>query len=70
MYYLFGKNVEPNRHLCAQCLYVFLVDNKMANISLDVHPKYRFQFSLDYTFLSLSVYPLSSCKRKSGIFVI
>ena len=37
-----------------------IADDKMANISLDVHtfiaenlPKYRLQYSLDYTFLSL-----------------
>ena len=48
---------------CAQCvLHVFLADDKMANISLDVRtfiaqnlPKYHFQSSLDYTFLSLRV---------------
>ena len=56
------KNVEPNRHLCTMSKRVFLADDKMANISLDVHTfiaqnvtKYRFQSSLDYTFLSLSV---------------
>ena len=56
-----GKNVEPNRHLCT-CLSVFLADDKMAKILLNVHasiaqnlPKYHFQCSLDYTFLSLSV---------------
>ena len=42
--------------------HVFLADDKMANISLDVHtfitqnrPKYRFESSLDHTFLSSSV---------------
>ena len=42
--------------------HVFLADDKMANTSLDVHtfiaqnlPKYIFQSSLDYTFLSSSV---------------
>ena len=48
---------------CAQCLlHVFLTVDKMANISLDMHkfiaqnlPKYCFQSSLDYIFLSLSV---------------
>ena len=41
---------------------VFLADDKMANILLDVHtfiahnlPKYHFQSSLDYTFLALNV---------------
>ena len=43
-------------------IHVFSADDKMANITLDVHtfiaqnlPKYRFQSSLDYTFISLSV---------------
>ena len=31
-----GKNVEPNRHLRTMSKHVFLADNKMANISLDV----------------------------------
>ena len=42
--------------------HVFLADDKMANISLDVHtftaqnlPTYRFQTSFYCTFLSLSV---------------
>ena len=55
-----GKNVEPNRHLCTMSKLVFLADDKMANISLDLHtfiaqnlPKYIFQSSPDYTFLSL-----------------
>ena len=46
-------------------LVVFLADDKMANTSLDLHtfitqnlPKYIFQSSLDYTFLSLSVSPI------------
>ena len=57
-----GKNVEPNRHLCTMPKHVLLADDKMANISLDVLtfiaqnlPKYHFQSSLDYTFLSLNV---------------
>ena len=44
-----GKNVEPNRHLCTMSKLVFLADDKMANISLDLHtfiaqnlPKYIF----------------------------
>ena len=48
---------------CAQMSkHVFLADDKMANISLDVHTfnaqnlsKYNFQSSLDSNFLSLSV---------------
>ena len=55
-------NFGPNRHLCTMSKCVFLADDKMANISLDVHtfvaqniPKYHFQSSLDYTSLSLSV---------------
>ena len=50
--------------------HVFLADNKMANISLDVHtfiaqnlPKYHFQSSLYYTFLSLT-----SSRREYYIF--
>ena len=42
--------------------HVFLADDKMANISLDVRTfivqiivQYHFQSSLEYTFLSLSV---------------
>ena len=31
------KNVEPNRHLYTMFKHVFLADDKMANISLDVH---------------------------------
>ena len=31
-----GKNVEPNCHLCTMSKRVFLADDKMANISLDV----------------------------------
>ena len=57
----FGKNVGPNRHLCTMSIACVLADDKMANISLDVHtfiaqnlPKGNFQSSLDYTFLSLS----------------
>ena len=57
----FGKNVGPNRHLCTMSIACVLADDKMANSSLDVRTfiaqnllKYRFQSSLDYTFLSLS----------------
>ena len=59
---LLGKNVEYNRHLCTMSKHVFSADNKISNISRDVPtfiaqnlPKYRFQSSLDYTFISLSV---------------
>ena len=56
----FGKNVEPNSQLCTMSKKCVLADDKMANTSLDVHtfiahylPKYCFQSSLDYAFLSL-----------------
>ena len=59
MFIKLGKNVEPNHDLCTMSKYVLWADHKMANISLDVRtfiaqnlPKYYFQFSLDYTFLS------------------
>ena len=46
--------------------HVFLADDKIANISLNVDtfiaqnlPKYHFQSSLDYTLLSLSVSSIS-----------
>ena len=53
-------------------VHVLLADNKMANISLDVHtfiaenlPKYRFHSSRDYTFLTLGLGVFSiSFKRK------
>ena len=54
-----GKECRTQLPLVKACV---LADDKMTNISLDVHTliapnlqKYRFQSSLDYTFLSLSV---------------
>ena len=51
---------------CAYYEQVFLADDKMANISLDVHtfiaqnlPKYHFKSSLDYTSLSLRVFSIT-----------
>ena len=56
-----GKSVVSNHHLCTMPIACVLADDKMANISPDLHTfiaqnllKYRFQSSLDYTFLSLS----------------
>ena len=63
IYFSWERMSNPSDN-CAKWIYkhVFLADGKMANISLDVHtfiaqnlPKYCFQCSLDYTFLSLSV---------------
>ena len=71
------KRMSNPTATCAQCLCMrFLADDKMANISLDVHtfiaqnlPKYRFQSSLAYTFLSLSASSIIF-KGKSLIFLI
>ena len=48
--------------MCTMSNHVLLADDKMANITLDVHtfiaqilPKYLFKSSHDYTFLSLNV---------------
>ena len=56
------KSVEHNHHLCTMSKHVFLLaDDKMANISLDVHTfiaqnlsKYDFHSSLDSPGLSVS----------------
>ena len=53
-----GKNVEPNRHSCTMSVACVLADDKTANSSLNVltfiAQNLPFQYSLDYTFLSLS----------------
>ena len=84
----FGKSVISNRHLCTMLIACVLLcaDDKMANISLDVHtfiaqnlPKYRFQSSLDCTFISLTTLHRLTCvhtklfptvKRRTCIHVL
>ena len=67
------KNVEPIHHLCTMSKHVFLVDDKMANISLDGHtfiaqnlPKCRFHSSPQLTWPWLHIPLLSPLRTVDG----